>query len=282
MSINRNTCLWSPEAPTLHKENKKTKGKHREGLSQFQGPRSWVSFSTLSSVHSVPFCCVFSMFLVNFFLTLPLHHLSSHPFYRQERWGVGVWVCVYAKACPPPCPPPLTHTHTYDTHVSMPRCFMAKKLKYPYQEWKERQDPVDTGGSRSHYVTPETDQRATTENSLSLIFFATFKVFMNIFATEKSRAFMFCFAKSCWILLPFFLLFFFNFLKLYFESLYKEFLWTKMSYLVLLWSDSLPLWSLICAWSFKPVCVQLHATLSEEISTTIRGVPQYETMIAQK
>ncbi len=106
------------------------------------------------------FLLCFSMFFSYFFLTLPLHHLSSHPFYRQERRGVGVWVCVYAKACPPPPP---SHTHTYDTHVSMPRCFMAKKLKYPYQEWKERQDPVDTGGSRSHYVTPETDQRATTE-----------------------------------------------------------------------------------------------------------------------
>jgi hypothetical protein len=45
---------------------------------------------------------------------------------------------------------------------------MAKKLKYPYQEWKERQDPVDTGGSRSHYVTPETDQRATTTKKLGL------------------------------------------------------------------------------------------------------------------
>ena len=93
-----------------------------------------------------------------FFVTLPLHHLSSHPFLQAGALSVGVWVCVYAKACPPSPPP---HTHTYDTHVSMPRCFMAKKLKYPYQEWKERQDPVDTGGSRSNHVTPETDQRAT-------------------------------------------------------------------------------------------------------------------------
>ena len=42
----------------------------------------------------------------------------------------------------PPSPPPFTHA----THDSMPRCFMAKKLKYPYQEWKQRQEPPDLPG----------------------------------------------------------------------------------------------------------------------------------------
>lgn len=31
----------------------------------------------------------------------------------------------------------------------MPRCFMAKKLKYPYEQWKQEQELRSSHGSRS-------------------------------------------------------------------------------------------------------------------------------------
>ena len=35
----------------------------------------------------------------------------------------------------------------------MPRCFMAKKLKYPYEQWKEQQEQ-DTEAKRPRSASP--------------------------------------------------------------------------------------------------------------------------------
>ena len=44
----------------------------------------------------------------------------------------------------------------------MPRCFMAKKLKYPYEQWKQEQDQLqrstsEVSGSRSPSPMEEDD-----------------------------------------------------------------------------------------------------------------------------
>lgn len=46
----------------------------------------------------------------------------------------------------------------------MPRCFMAKKLKYPYEQWKQEQQEQKTNGSRS--PSPLLHQSASSEADL--------------------------------------------------------------------------------------------------------------------
>ena len=42
----------------------------------------------------------------------------------------------------------------------MPRCFMAKKLKYPYEQWKQEQNQQkDSNGSRSPSPNKEAGAR---------------------------------------------------------------------------------------------------------------------------
>ena len=46
----------------------------------------------------------------------------------------------------------------------MPRCFMAKKLKYPYEQWKEEQKRLsDDSSSRSPSPPPPPAQTASME-----------------------------------------------------------------------------------------------------------------------
>ena len=77
-------------------------------------------------------------------LTLLLHCNKYHTqqtqtTHRDMRGQLLVWVS-YSYNFMPAEPEPSAQDWqlTYTASVSsMPRCFMAKKLKYPYQQWKE-------------------------------------------------------------------------------------------------------------------------------------------------
>mgnify|MGYP007048340728 CR=1 FL=1 len=77
---------------------------------------------------------------INPFVTL---QQISHNKHKQpiETWGVSCWSgsCIHTIFCrQSQTPASATDYSLYTASVSsMPRCFMAKKLKYPYQQWKE-------------------------------------------------------------------------------------------------------------------------------------------------
>ncbi len=71
---------------------------------------------------------------------------------------------------------PTTHDTRRDT--KMPRCFMAKKLKYPYEQWKERQQesigpvavqqPMETEDEDDEIIDVVTDHQVK-EEPLSMV-----------------------------------------------------------------------------------------------------------------